>query len=141
MQPIKLRLLTFPERQRMTQQCSMMGADIKTWFTPGLAWYNHAFCNPLNKKRTAAQKERGLRGDSFLSVNYWRDWAEIRPPIVIVVPGGDHWCPDFKSSNDWVVTGDLISFPPKPGDTVNFTVTPSAKMPGYDGQLVNGELT
>lgn len=57
----------------------------------------------------------------MLSIHYWRDWALIRPPLMVICPGGGHWCPDQKSSNGdgWTVTGEAPAITAHPSIWVN----------------------
>jgi hypothetical protein len=67
------------------------------------------------------------------SQHYWKDWAHKRPPIEVICPGGQFWCPDMTSTNGtgWVVTGE----PPR------ITCTPSILVRLYHGYLRNGVFT
>jgi hypothetical protein len=69
----------------------------------------------------------------FLSVHYWRDWSDKRPPICVVCPNGEWWEVDRKSSNGegWIVTGELPTI----------TCSPSIVVDGYHGFLRAGEFT
>lgn len=89
------------------------------WFCP---WY-HDPADPEDLAKVAAELARPAdywqptNPNRFLSIHYWRDWARIRPPLIIVGPGGGHFCPDQASSNGtgWTVTGEAP----------NITVSPS----------------
>jgi hypothetical protein len=98
-------------------------------FLPGMGWLNEWYFDPKGGCPNPMCKV----GDPFLSIHYWRDWANKRPPIEVVCPNGDVWCPDRKSSNGdgWAVTGEWP----------NLTCTPSIVAGDYHGFLRGGEFT
>ena len=109
-------------------------------FLPGMAWSMPWYFDPLNelpgipgvnRQPMISADRRGSVG--FLSVHYWRDWADKRAPVCVVCPNGEWWEIDRKSSNGdgWVVTGELP----------NITCAPSVVVPGYHGFLKGGEFT
>lgn len=70
----------------------------------------------------------------ILSPEYKRDHYGKRPPIFVVLPSGDWFCPDQKTSSgsDWTVTGE----PPQ------ITVSPSINAIGsFHGWLRDGVLS
>jgi len=81
-------------------------------FTPGMGWPQVNYFDPtgendrLGKPQVVKFTDRGKPG--FLSVHYWRDWSDKRPPLSVVCPNGEIWELDRKSSNGegWVVKGD-----------------------------------
>ena len=76
--------------------------------------------------------------NGFLSVHYYRDWAKVRAPIVVVCPDFVHWIVDSKSSNGagWVVTGEA------PRLTCAPSIWTSMSSPtSYHGFLQNGVFT
>ena len=134
------RVLSFAEYVELGEDAVRQGLyrNDKRVFVPGMAWYQPFYFDPLGE--LAALKRPGFRetamcerNDSFLSVHYWRDWADKRPPICVVCPNGETWECDRKSSNGdgWIVTGELP----------NITCSPSIVVPGYHGFLRNGEFT
>ncbi|MDB5358828.1 MAG: hypothetical protein JWO51_125 [Rhodospirillales bacterium] len=104
-------------------------------FTPGMAWYMDWYWDPTGERERAGKNvmfkevDRGRIG--FLSVHFWRDWADKRPPICVVCPNGECWEIDRKSSNGdgWAVSGDLS------GDSPSITCSPSIVVDGYHGFL------
>ena len=140
------RVLTFGEYIDLTDWCLAKDGyyrDDRRVFVPGMAWPCPWYFDPLNElsvlplsantRRTAmiTAERKGELG--FLSVHYWHDWADIRAPICVVCPNGEHWEPDRKSSNGdgWVVTGNLP----------DITCSPSIVVTGYHGFLREGEFT
>lgn len=82
------------------------------------------------------------RGDAYgLSTEYYRDWADKRGPIWVVLPNGDRFCVDSAYSNGpgynperhgWTVSGEAP----------NITVSPSINCIGRNhGWLQNGVLS
>ena len=104
---------------------------------PGMAWYMDWYFDPTGERERAGKhvmiKSRDAANALFLSIHYWRDWADKRPPICVVCPNGETWEIDRKSSNGdgWTVTGELP----------DITCSPSIVVPGYHGFLRNGEFT
>lgn len=106
-------------------------------FVPGMAWFMDWYFDPTGERERTGKNvmfklaDRGKLG--HLSIHYWRDWSDKRPPICVVCPNGEWWEIDRKSSNGdgWVVTGDLP----------NITCSPSIVVHGYHGFLRNGEFT
>jgi hypothetical protein len=130
---LDLHFITEQERQAIERQMQMASGDPKDFFVPGLAWYCPWYNNQLNIRRCKERKEKGLNGNSFISVEYWRDWAETRPPIMVVCPGGYHWLIDGKSPDGagWTITGEI------PCLSANKPV----KITGFSGWLMEGKLT
>lgn len=108
------------------------------WLCP---WY-HDPSNPEHLERIAPAIAALERGDPnrFLSIHYWRDWARIRPPIMVICPGGGHWCPDQGSSNGtgWTVTGEAPLITASPSIWVSQGQGPPRE---YHGFLQNGVFT
>lgn len=134
------RVLSFAEYVELGEDAVRRGfyRNDKRVFVPGMAWYQPFYFDPLGE--LAAFKGQGFRktpmcerGDSFLSVHYWRNWADKRAPICVVGPTGEQWEIDRKSSNGdgWHVIGELP----------NITCSPSIILDGYHGFLRDGEFT
>lgn len=104
------------------------------YFEPGMGYYATWFYDPLGWDKTSTKmqmdRERGLEGKTFLSVHYWRDWSEKRPPIILFCPNMREWSIDQKSNNGdgWQVTGE----------DNNLTAMPSIVVPGFHGWLKDG---
>lgn len=94
--------------------------------TPGMMWFAPWYWNP-------AKENYRRRGGPFLSEHFWRDHADRRPPLVVVCPNGQEWCPDRPSTNGtgWTVTGEAP----------RITCAPSIVVPGYHGFLRDGVFT
>jgi len=90
---------------------------------------NHA----IRRHNTMEAIKAGSLNSNYLSVHYWKEWSDKRPPIIVLTPNGKEWCVDAKSSNGdgWVVTGE----PPK------ITCHPSIVVPDYHGFLREGVFT
>lgn len=101
-------------------------------FLPGMGWFNDWYWKPGGPEAGKHMLCREI-GNPFLSIHYWRDWADKRPPIEIVCPDGAVWCIDRKSSNGdgWQVTGEWP----------NITANPSIDTGDYHGFLRDGEFT
>lgn len=92
---------------------------------PGDMWPEPVWLNPATR--------------GGLSLEYFRDHADKRPPLMVCLPNGTFWCIDTvprKGDSGWTVTGS----PP------NITVWPSIyNAPGtpraYHGFLTNGVLS
>lgn len=134
------RVLSFAEYVDLGEEAVAKGfyRNDKRVFVPGMAWYQPFYFDPHGE--LAALKRPGYRetpmcewGDPFLSVHYWRDWADKRAPICVVGPNGETWEIDRKSSNGdgWTVAGELP----------NITCAPSIVLSGYHGYLRDGEFT
>lgn len=133
------RLLTADEYSRLGDEAVAYGyyRNDKRVFLPGMGWPMPWYFNPANE-RDQAEREKRLRlteagEEDFLSVHYWRDWSDKRPPLCVVCPNGEWWEIDRKSSNGkgWTVTGEWP----------NLTCSPSIVVNGYHGYLRNGEFT
>lgn len=118
-------IMSFEEYKALSQKCAEtegMWRNDRRVFLPGMGWFNDWYL------------ERDL-GKNFLSSYYYRDWAGKRPPIELVCPDGNVWCPDRKSNDGegWIVTGEWP----------NITCSPSIDCgPGnYHGFLQNGAFT
>jgi hypothetical protein len=125
------RLLTFAEKKAADEEAIARGfwrCDRRV-FLPGTGWFNNWYYDPTGETPRAMCR----KGDPFLSLHYWRDWADKRPPIEVVCPNGDVWCIDRKSSNGdgWQATGEWP----------NITCAPSIVADDYHGYLRNGEFT
>jgi hypothetical protein len=134
------RVLSFAEYVELGEDAVKRGfyRNDKRIFTPGMAWFQPFYFDPFGELK--AFKRSGFRetpmcerGDPFLSVHYWRDWADKRAPICVVGPNGEQWEVDRKSSNGdgWIVTGELPTI----------SCSPSIVLNGYHGYLRNGEFT
>ncbi len=130
------KLLTFAEYTAMSDAVARgMYRNDRRVFLPGMGWFNNWYFDPIGNPRAMC-----LRGNPFLSVHYWRDWADKRPPIEVVCPDGNVWCIDRKSSNGdgWRVTGDW----PNITCTPSIDCAPMGSRGGcYHGHLQNGEFT
>ena len=95
---------------------------------PGMMWFSPWYYDPTGKLNT-----RRENGNAFLSIHYWRDWAEKRAPLSVLGPDGNEWCVDRGSSNGdgWTVIGEAPSI----------TCAPSIVLPGYHGFLRGGVFT
>jgi hypothetical protein len=149
-----VRFLTDEEHSAIEQRRYAARGNMRDYFLPGMAWYCPWYFDPKHPREIAdaddlpitdperclnIRIERGLQGKSFLSVNYWRDWARTRPPITVVCPNGEQWCIDQKANNGpgWTVGGNF----PDNGLPSNITAMPSIVVPGYHGWLgVQGAL-
>lgn len=100
-------------------------------FVPGTGWFTAWVFDPAGDGgRRMMIAGRDAANASYLSIHYWRDWADKRPPICIVGPSGEEWEIDRKSSNGdgWKVTGEWP----------NITCEPSIVLKGYHGFLRAG---
>lgn len=136
------RVLSDAEKSAMEQEAIAKGwyRNDRRMFTPGMAWHQPFYWMPAGYPAPAwmgkpghVSEPRLQRGDAFLSVHYWRDWADKRPPIEVVLPNGETWEIDRKSSNGdgWLVTGELP----------RITCAPSILARGYHGFLRDGTFT
>lgn len=131
------RLLIGNERMAMGQASVDRGGyrnGIAAGFIPGMGFYTPWVYNPQGsggRRMMIAGPDAPNAG--YLSPHYWRDWAHIRPPIVIIGPGGEEWEIDRKSSNGdgWKVSGEWP----------NITCSPSIVLRAYHGFLQNGQFT
>ena len=133
------RLLTPDEFVAMNDDAMARGydRDDRRIFTPGMGWLAPWLFDPTGERVRAGEhvmiKAPQDCNAGFLSIHYWRDWADKRAPLVVVCPNGEQWEIDRKSSNGdgWKVTGDWP----------NITCAPSIVVTGYHGFLQNGEFT
>lgn len=137
------RVLSFNEYEAMQDDAVARGfyRNDRRVFLPGMAWFEPWYWDHDGSWRAAHGGDRHVmfkeRPDpnkkSFLSLHFWRDWADKRPPICVVCPNGETWEIDRRSSNGdgWTVTGELP----------NITCAPSIVVTGYHGFLRNGEFT
>lgn len=96
---------------------------------PGDMWYAPYLLEPENEEYA----------HEFLTLEYWRDWRDKRPPLYVMLPDGYHFCVDAHASgvaatepnSGWMVTGEAP----------NITVHPSIDSGSYHGYLQNGVLT
>ncbi len=106
----------------------------------GTCWFGKWYFDPA--RTTEADRltylELAKAGKKFLSVHYLEEWARIRPPIIVTLPGGLQFCVDSQQVRDgvyagggWTVTGDLP----------NITVNPSIVISTYHGWIKNGEIS
>ena len=127
--------LSFDEYQALNNEAKLKGFyyQDRRLFTPGMGWYEPWYWDPEGIWKDRPQDRQLKRwNDPFLSIHYWRDWADKRAPICVVGPNGEHWEIDRKSSNGngWEVTGEWP----------NITCKPSIVLTGYHGHLTNGEF-
>lgn len=99
-------------------------------FKPGMCWFQPWYHDPLGISPPNGHVMFPTREDdkhNFLSVHYWDLHGWKRPPICVVLPNGEQWEVDRKSSNGtgWIVRGELP----------NLAVTPSIAAKGYHGYL------
>lgn len=136
------RVLTADEKAAMEEESIAKGwyRNDRRMFVPGMAWHQEFYWMPAGWPRPAwmgmpgrVAEPRLHRGDSFLSIHYWQTWADKRPPVEVVLPNGETWEIDRKSSNGagWIVVGDLP----------NITCAPSIAAQGYHGFLRDGQFT
>lgn len=94
--------------------------------TPGMMYFVPWYYDPA-RDPTGEIRVMKSQGNHYLSAMYWRDWAAIRPPIMVNVPNGDGWCVDATANNGpgWTVTGEAPLL----------TCTPSIQTAGYHGFL------
>jgi len=115
------KILSYEEYRAMSDKAVADGfyRNDRRVFLPGMGWYNDWYLD--------------VGGNYFLSIHYRKTWLGKRPPIEVVCPDGDVWCPDRKSSNGdgWTVTGEWP----------NITCSPSIVTAEYHGYLRNGEFT
>lgn len=86
------------------------------FFPPGSMWFCPWYHDPKEPGAAEIRARELARpvadwqpgGNAFLSIHYWRDWADKRAPITVVGPNRAHWCVDQGSSNGtgWKVTGE-----------------------------------
>lgn len=129
-----------------SEEYSQIGNDLvakgiyrndRSFWVPGMGYLADWYYDPSGEREANGKHcivTEAKRGESsFLSRFYWEDWADKRPPIIIICPNGREWCIDQKSSNGegWKVTGEWP----------NITCTPSIVVPGYHGFLQNGQFT
>lgn len=83
-----------------------------------------------------------LENASDLSPEYRQRWMRLRPPIVIVTPGLEHWCIDKVQYRDGVPqpAGWTISGNPD-GAYPCLSASPSILLPRYHGWLKDGFLS
>lgn len=100
------------------------------FFPPGSMWLCPWWHDPTDptdlatvdnmiRQMTGHESQHPRHAEGYhwhLSIHYYRDWARIRPPLMVVGPGGQQWCPDQISSNGtgWTVTGappDIVCSP------------------------------
>ncbi len=111
----------------------------RTVFLPGMAWFMDWYFDPTGERVKVGkhviykEKPADPSKSHILSIHYWQDHADHRPPICVVTPSGHEWVIDAPASNGtvWTVTGPLESL----------TCSPSIVVPGYHGYLRNGEFT
>jgi hypothetical protein len=107
-------------------------APCAMWFAPWLFDPKNPE-HELRRFNTMKAIEKGTLNSNYLSIHYWNDWSDKRPPIICLTPNGREWCVDAKSNNGdgWSVTGE----PPL------ITCSPSILVPGYHGFLREGVFT
>jgi hypothetical protein len=104
---------------------------------PGMAWEMDWIFDPTGLRQASGKnvmiKSRDAPNAEHLSVYYWRDWADKRPPLCLVCPNGEIWEPDRVSSNGpgWQVAG---IYP-------HITCRPSIVVTGYHGWLTDGQFS
>lgn len=143
------RFLTPEERAAMNDDAIASGfyRDDRRVFTAGMGWHAPWYWDPPRNRAAGITKEMTydeaeplaraagfhLYGFGHLSIHYWRDHADIRPPLIVVCPNGEQWEMDRKSSNGagWVVSGEWP----------HITAAPSIVVNGYHGYLRDGVFT
>lgn len=128
---MKCRFINEEEFASLDKKRRKEGLSFLSSFGGGTMWYCPWYHDP-NDPSDIADLESG-HTRLFLSEHYIRDWARIRPPIMVLCPNGSMWCVDQKSSNGngWTVTGEIP----------NITAMPSIVVPGYHGWLKDGEFS
>lgn len=126
------KILTFAEYKALADDAVARGMwrNDRRVFLPGMGWFNDWY---LDRDH----------GKNFLSPHYYRDWAGKRPPIELVCPDGNIWCPDRRSSNGegWIVTGEWPNLTCSPSiDCAPIGGNPAGSS-YYHGYLQNGEFT
>jgi len=125
----------------MPWQCRLIDApntveDYKA-LNPGDMWYAAYWRKP---ETDGDYKTFMLK--TVLSPQYKTQWLDKRAPIIVVLPNGEHICPDHRfgkgdgsgeyKEDGWTVTGDAP----------NITVSPSINATGrYHGWLQDGILS
>lgn len=117
-----------------------------SFFPPGSMWFCPWYHDPSKPEAVAKVDDLIARMKAepdkhwHLSIHYLQDWARIRPPIMVVCPGGGHWCPDQGSSNGtgWTVTGEVPNITASP----SIWVSQGEGAPReYHGWLQNGAFS
>lgn len=128
-------LYTAAQHTQMTEDAVARGfwRNDRRILLPGTGWLCPWYFDPKGEMPADRRDPMCQHGDPFLSIHYWRDWADKRAPITVICPNGAEWCIDCKSSNGdgWIVTGEWP----------NITCTPSIVAGDYHGFLQNGEFT
>lgn len=121
----KLEPLPWEEQCKLPEVAALFHAQ---YFGAGAMWFCPWYYDPAAPD---PEERRGKPG--ILSVYYWRDWADTRPPLMVVTPALREWCVDQKASNGegWTVTGHAP----------RITCSPSIDVPGYHGYLRDGEFS
>lgn len=116
----------------------------ETYLPPGTMYYADWWHDPSDaqdmsryEKHLAEARRDPNQGANHLSVHYWETWAKVRPPIMVICPGGGHWCPDQVSSNGtgWTVTGEVPNITCNPSIWSSQGAGPPHE---YHGWLQNG---
>lgn len=139
------RFLTEAERDMLTEDSIARGyyRDDHRIFQPGWGWFEPWYWDPAKASALGVTRQTPFdqmrakgyapHGHGLLSEHYWQNWAAIRPPICVVLPNGEQWEIDRKSSNGtgWDVQGEWP----------NLTCSPSIAAKGYHGFLQGGAFT
>lgn len=139
------RFLSPEERDTLNADAISRGyyRDDRRIFRPGWGWHETWYWDPVKAAELGAPTWAEYQakfpdghhfyGGRMLSRFYWETWSRIRPPICVVLPNGEQWEMDRKSSNGegWQVSG---AWP-------NLTCSPSIAAKGYHGFLQNGAFT
>lgn len=134
--PTPIRLLSVAEYDalEMARRNGVKGTIKQSdYFEAGVGFFATWYHDPLdwsdNPHKMKMDRERGLAGQTFLSVHYWRDWSDKRPPIILFTPNMKVWCPDQKSTNGdgWHVTDNKGLL----------TIRPSIVVAGYHGWVTD----
>lgn len=122
-----------------------------SFFPPGSMWLCPWYHDPaapgaaakadeMVAKMTGHETQHPRHAEGYrwhLSIHYWRDWARIRAPLIVICPGGGHWMPDQISSkgSGWTVTGQAPQITASP----SIWVSQGQGAPReYHGWLQNG---
>lgn len=130
------RLLSNDEFRELHERRLADGLPMRDVFPPGFMWSMPWVWDPISR----AAELPGIRARveanpkaKWLSLYFWRSWADKRPPLCVVCPDGSQWVVDAGSTNGlgWEVAGVAPTI----------TCSPSIVVPGYHGFLRDGVFT
>jgi hypothetical protein len=85
--PIPLRLVEEPEWIVAEQRMNIV-------IQPGDCFFVRHYTEPPDSPESAWAKRE------FLTAEYYEKWNAIRPPIMVHLPNGAHWCIDSRATDD-----------------------------------------